>query len=110
MPDDGQWSTDNQLNSVRQRGERKVTDLHRRKNCATATNGFSQFFYVIQHDDRAFVETEVLDREFDLTVLDIERSVTRQTCLHECLLIYHTDIPETGNENSFFCILDQVFG
>src|SRR4051812_35706215 len=69
------------LYRIGQRSKGKIPDLHRRDHRRLVTfpaDGplrLTQCFQVVEHDHRAFVEAEVLDREFDLSILDIKSAV-----------------------------------
>jgi hypothetical protein len=73
------------LNRIRQTCKGKVTDFHRRQKVvrirlvADRSFHFSQLFEIVEHDHRAFVETEVFHRILDLTILDIKSADARQS-------------------------------
>jgi hypothetical protein len=57
-------------------------------------------FQVVEHNNRAFVKPEVLDRVLDFAVFDVKRSVARQSGQQERLWIDGPDVPEFGHQNT----------
>src|SRR4051812_26584628 len=108
------------LNSIRKTRESEVTDLHIRNQqvlsttrtttfACNGTNLFAQGFEVVQHNDWTFIEPEVLDRVFDLSILDEESSIASQTGEQQRLRINGTDIPEACYEHTALRVFDHIF-
>ena len=73
------------LHRVRQRTKVEVLHLDRRKDNSSTSlgsgepNRWSDRLEIVQHEDRRIVETEILDRLGDLSILDQERTVASET-------------------------------
>ena len=65
---------------------------------------------LIQHRDRAFIETEIAGWLRDLAVLDEEDAVARQAGQQHGLRIDFSDVPKTGDKQAAFGLLDHVGG
>src|SRR5687767_13418247 len=78
---------------VREAGEREVSHLQWGKQVVhVAFHTYcslhpAKLFKVIEHDNRALVKPEILDRIFDLAVLDVKSSIAGQPCQKQGLRI-----------------------
>jgi hypothetical protein len=99
---------------VREAGESEVSHLQRGKQVVhVAFHTYCSFhpaklFKVIEHDNRALVKPEILDRVFDLAVLDVKCSVAGQPCQKQGLRINSADIPEPRYEDTLLCSFDEL--
>ena len=93
------------LDRVRHAGKREVFHNHRGRNHAFAfatlgSYGHSHFQHILQHSYRAFVETEVSDGRRHFAVLNEEKSVARQACVLQRLIVDASEIPEARDQEA----------
>ena len=97
------------LHRVGQTAKCEVTYFHDRNHAAIDTHGFSQRFNVIEHNDRAIIETEIFDWIFDLAVFNVKSSITGKPGVEQGLRVQLPDIPKPGYQNTASGILDHIF-
>src|SRR6185436_21040995 len=86
---------------IRQRGEVEVAHAERRHQ-PSGSSGFraADILEAIQHQQRAFVPAEVLQRSRDLAVLDQKGAVSRQPGLKYGARIQRPDVEEVRDEDA----------
>src|SRR5688500_18105657 len=91
---------------VRRRSEIELSHRERRHDERPATlragdaDRGTDRLDVVEHEQRGFVEAEVLDRLRDLAVLVVEDAVAREPCVENGARIDRPQIPEPRHENA----------
>ena len=83
------------LNSVRQTGEREISDFHGRNHTATGAHRLAHCLYVIQHHNRALIETEIFNRKLDLAIFYVKSAVSGKSRVEQSLAVHIANVPET---------------
>ncbi len=96
------------LHRVRQARKRKVPDLQRRNQIPPDTLGYPHRFEVIEHNDRAFVEAEILNGVLDDAVFDVEGTVAGQAGVEQRLWINGADVPEPRDQDTLFGVFNHL--
>ena len=69
------------LNRIRQTSECEIPNFHIGNQITIYSHLFSKSFQIVQHDNRTFIEPEILYGILDCSVFDIKSSITGQTCI-----------------------------
>src|SRR5258707_1097925 len=102
------------LYGIRETGEIEILHLDRRNNNRSArlrpgkTNWTSNCLQIVEHEKRRIVEPEILYRLRNFSVLDEERSVSRESRIENRSRIDLSQIPETRDQHTALSGLDHV--